>query len=257
MRAAVLTSTSLRHRYFLQQIKRKFDVRISLHEPKRSMAYKDASEESEAVRVHFEKLAESEQSEFKSRIDPANGNQIEVVDDINNSALIDRARQQNIDVIFLFGTAVLGYEWLDAFHGRIINLHLGLSPFYRGTATLFWPIANGEIECVGATIHLATERVDAGGILRRIKAELRVGDDYYTLTTRLIRRAIDAVPQTASDYLSARILPIDQAFEASKTYRRLDFNAAALTRALSLIGSGLTTDQIAAANASSKCVCSQ
>jgi methionyl-tRNA formyltransferase len=257
MRAAVLTSTSLRHRYFLHRARSAFDVCIALQEPKKATAYKPAIEDSDAVRTHFEELARAEQSEFGKLLKDEIANHSETVDNINEIGLIDRLRQENIDVVFLFGTSILNRGWLEAFPNRIINLHLGLSPFYRGTATLFWPIANGELECVGATIHLAVDKVDAGGILRRIKADPRIGDSYYTLTTRLVRRAIDAVPQTACEYLRGRLVPVQQSFDSSRAYRRRDFDAEALARALKFIGNGLTADQINTAARSDKCACSQ
>ncbi|NCA21623.1 MAG: hypothetical protein EBS86_10860, partial [Crocinitomicaceae bacterium] len=128
--------------------------------------------------------------------------------------------------------------------GKIINLHLGLSPFYRGSATLFWPFVNRELEYLGTTIHLATSKVDAGEILARIYSDLRAGDAYYDITSRLIRESIDQFPQVVFDYLEGRIRPTRQEDFASRVYRKADFTQVALQQALDYIGEGLPEGEL-------------
>jgi methionyl-tRNA formyltransferase len=253
MRAAVLTSTALRHQYFLQTIAGAFDVCAALHQAKGS-AYGALREQSPTVAQHFRRIAEAEEAEFGPVVKDANAT-LRTVADINDPVLMQRVRDAGVEVVLLFGTAILATPWLNTFPNRIVNLHLGLAPFYRGSATLFWPFVNGELECVGATIHLAVQKVDAGAILARIKADPLPGDQYYNLTTRLIRRAIEAVPDTARRYLRGEIAPIPQEFSATRAYRKTDFDEAALTKALTFVGDGLTVKQIEAARQGGRCVC--
>lgn len=184
IRAAVLTSTAPRHLYFLQVLSGAFDIATGLTQPKRAY-YAAQRENSAAVRAHFAALAEAEHAEFSSRLNGGAAKMREVAD-INDPALVEEITATGAEVVFLFGTEILAPYWLDAFPERIINLHLGLSPYYRGSATLFWPCANGEPECVGATIHLAVQKVDAGALLARIKIDPEIGDSYYSLTNRMI-----------------------------------------------------------------------
>ena len=48
------------------------------------------------------------------------------------------------------------------FPAACLNIHLGLSPYYRGAGTNFWPLVNGEPEYCGATIHFLDERRGLG-----------------------------------------------------------------------------------------------
>ena len=57
------------------------------------------------------------------------------------------------DVVLVCGTGILREELINLFPGHIINIHLGLSPYYRGAGTNFWPLVNREPEYLGATIH--------------------------------------------------------------------------------------------------------
>jgi folate-dependent phosphoribosylglycinamide formyltransferase PurN len=229
-----------------------FQIVATLHQPKRNY-YDAARQQSLAIRNHFARLAESEDAEFKSRVVQDMLPPMQVIDDINDGYLVEKLARDKIDLILLFGTQILGPHWLQAFPGRIVNLHLGLSPFYRGAATLFWPFVNRELACVGATIHLAVERVDAGAILRRVRAEPVIGDSYYSLTTRLIRQAIHQVPSTAAAYLAGAITPLPQTIDGTRAYRMRDFNDAVLQEALDFVGDGLTAAQIDEATRSTKC----
>jgi len=253
-RVAVLTSTAPRHRYFVAAIRKHFEVTVALHQPKKAKSYMSA-DVSDEMRSHFKRLISAEYDEFTPRLGSEELVQLREVVDINDPNLVNEVRETRIDAVCLFGTAILNSIWLTSFPGRIVNLHLGLSPFYRGTATLFWPFEQGELECVGTTIHLATEKVDAGAILRRIKADPKVGEDYYSLSNRLIRRSIDEMPGTVADFLSGRIIPQNQDFADSKLFRRRDFTDAALRRMLSQFGEKFSAEQIARAEKSPKCRC--
>ena len=64
---------------------------------------------------------------------------------------------ESTDVVLVFGTGILREALLSAFPGRLINIHLGLSPYYRGAGTNFWPLVNGEPELQLAALPFGAE----------------------------------------------------------------------------------------------------
>ena len=252
MRAVVLTGTGPRHRYFTWQAARRFEIAAAMCEEKKNH-YETQRQESAAVRGHFARLGETERAWFPADSEPP---ALRPVADINAAACVETARAARADIVLLFGTAILRQPWLEAFPERIVNLHLGLSPFYRGSATLFWPFYYREPECVGATIHLAVERVDAGAMLRRVLPDWRADDDYYALTWRLVRKSIDETADTAAAYLEGRVAPLPQEPGASRLCRKAEFTEAALRTVLDYVGGGLGAAEIARIKASDKCRCS-
>ena len=252
MKALILTSNSLRHRYFARIVARYFEAPTALVEEKKNY-YLDQRDQSLVVRTHFEKIASAEKLWFVDLADMPLP-EIRQVNNINMPDLVTWAARQDFDVLCLFGTAILSRHWLEAFPGKIINLHLGLSPFYRGSATLFWPFVNRELEYLGTTIHLATSKVDAGEILARIYSDLRVGEAYYDITSRLIRDSIDRFPQVVIDYLEGRIRPTRQEDFEGKIYRKNDFTQFALEQALGYIGRGLSLAELEEIEIRRKCL---
>ena len=254
MRAVILTSNGPRHAYLAGAVASRFDVRAVIREPKG--AYYDAQAgASTLVAEHFRRLAETEHRYFGASRWPA----VPTVEcprgEINQPELTARMAAEAPDVVVLFGTGILNDLWLSTFPDRIVNLHLGLSPYYRGAATLFWPIARGEVDCVGATIHLAAPRVDAGRILARVKPRLAAGDSYYDINYKTIRTAIDALPAVAEGYLQGKVVPINQDLGVGRVFRKRDFTEEALRAALHVIGDGLTALQIAEIERSARCGC--
>ncbi len=260
MRAIVLTSNGLRHKYFLKVIKENFDLVGAIYEDKGEY-YTKQKKESRVVRQHFEKLTLTEKIFFEDKVQNFILNNTQIKDigknEINDAEIIKWAKDLKPDIIFLFGTGILQAGWLDNFENKIINLHLGLSPFYKGAATLFWPFVNNELECVGATIHIAAKKVDAGDILYRIKPTVEIGDNYYTINYKTIKGTIDIFPKIAKNFSKNEIEAIKQDVDIGKVYKKSDFNEKVLTKVVQKYGQIISLDQVLKITESNKCICCQ
>lgn len=248
MKALILTSNSSRHKYFASKISENFNVVGIVSEPKKDY-YTKAKYESEIVRNHFDNLKSNEEDFFKINEFPKDIDLLELEKSrINDLDVISWAKSKSPDIVFLFGTAILKEDWLNLFKDRIINLHLGLSPYYRGSATLFWPIHNNELQYVGVTIHLATKKVDAGKIIARVRPSLSIGDDYYKINNKAIKEGIDQMSFCVKEYLSDSLELISQDLSISKLYKKSDFNEDTLVQALNNINGGLSNKMIETIN---------
>jgi folate-dependent phosphoribosylglycinamide formyltransferase PurN len=228
-KVVILTSDSLRHKYFIKKISEYFDV-IDIFSQKKKNYY---TKRTPFIQEHFDKLSKTEKIFFEDDYDNFS---IKKVENINDMDLVKEVINKKPDFIALFGTSILKDIWLDNFENKIINLHLGLSPFYRGSGTLFWPFYYDEIECIGATIHLARKKVDSGEILARIKSDIEENDNYYTLNYKTIKKAINVYPKVVNDYLDEKIIPLKQNINNSKVFKKKDFNEEALKKVLEKYG---------------------
>ena len=70
------------------------------------------------------------------------------------------------DVYVVFGSSYIK-GWLADYliSHNALNLHMGISPYYRGAACNFWAIYDSKPNFVGATIHYLSEGLDDGPIL--------------------------------------------------------------------------------------------
>ena len=70
------------------------------------------------------------------------------------------------DFIIVFGASYIKPPLVDILIEKgAINIHMGVSPYYRGAACNFWALYDGNADLVGATIHKLAHGLDNGGIL--------------------------------------------------------------------------------------------
>jgi folate-dependent phosphoribosylglycinamide formyltransferase PurN len=114
------------------------------------------------------------------------------------------------DYLVLFGTSIIGEPLLKKYSERIINLHLGLSPYYKGSATNLFPFYYNEPECIGATIHLATSKVDDGPVLHQLRPDIEPEDDLHSIGNKTILKAGKILPEVIKAFSEKKIIPQKQ-----------------------------------------------
>ena len=123
--------------------------------------------------------------------------------------------------MLVFGTSLLKQPIIDMFPGRIINIHLGLSPYYRGAGTNFWPLVNGEPEYCGATIHFLDAGVDTGPIIAHVRPTLRSEDGPHDIGNKTIVAAAEALATIALAHARLRSRASSRRAEAACTSGRI------------------------------------
>ena len=149
------------------------------------------------------------------------------------------------DVVLVFGTGLLREPLLSTFAGRIINLHLGLSPYYRGAGTNFWPLVNREPEYVGATIHYLDSGIDTGAILAHARPAIAAGDGPHDIGNKTIVAAADALVGAAAIHVAGAARPVPQ-WSAGRLYLRKHFNADAVRQLYRNFETGMIDDYLSA-----------
>ena len=95
----------------------------------------------------------------------------------------------SFDLCIVFGSDLIKKEILDILPDITINLHLGISPYFRGSATLFWPFYFLMPQFAGATFHKITENPDAGEILHHSIPNLEYGDKLHDIGAKTVIKA--------------------------------------------------------------------
>ena len=112
--------------------------------------------------------------------------------DVNNIKLKDYKSFFQSNLYIVFGTSFIKGKILNFLKkNKAINLHMGLSPYYRGTDCNFWALYDRKLDKIGATIHLLNEVLDAGKILYVTKTLNQ--KDSFKLTMSAVKLAIDTL----------------------------------------------------------------
>ncbi len=115
---------------------------------------------------------------------------------------IDTAlRERGIQVIAPAGyMRILTPFLVDAWEGRMLNIHPSLLPAYPGLDTHARAIAAGDAEA-GCTVHLVTAGVDEGPILGQARVPILPGDDDHTLSDRVLAQEHKLYAATLADFV--------------------------------------------------------
>ncbi len=101
------------------------------------------------------------------------------------AAYIRQLEEWKVDLIVLAGfMRVIKRGFLEAFSGRIINLHPSLLPKYPGLHAIERALESGEAE-TGCTVHWVNDTVDGGDIIGQESVTIRKGEDLATLEGRV------------------------------------------------------------------------
>ncbi len=70
------------------------------------------------------------------------------------------------DIYVVFGASYIKGWLIDYLVSKkAINIHMGISPYYRGSSCNFWALYDQRPSYVGATIHLLSKGLDSGPML--------------------------------------------------------------------------------------------
>lgn len=135
---------------------------------------------------HFQKRAESEARFFNEKKLPETETLFVTKDTINDSETQDFIQKINPDILLSYGVHKLTDETIHSAQKERWNIHGGLSPWYRGCITHFWPSYFLEPQMTGMTVHDLTQQIDAGAIVHQTAAELVPNDGLHDLACRAV-----------------------------------------------------------------------
>lgn len=144
--------------------------------------------------------------------------------EVNSQAVVEDILAQTPDVLFCYGSSLIKSQLLEEYKGRFINLHLGLSPYYRGSGTNVAAIIDGNLAAVGATFMHMDAGIDTGAIIHQLRARVEAGDTPHSIGNRLI---LDAAKTAASLVLrKAQWITLPQPEQIGTLVKRMDFTRA-------------------------------
>jgi len=253
--AVILTGTELRHDYFriVLSLSSKLQVLASFREQKQSLLewVSTPTSPNSAIRRHAEERQRSEEDFFGSFVKLTTDHSLPLT--IKKGALNhdlrlqERIRHLNPDVLICYGTSIIREPLLSDFAGRFLNIHLGLSPYYRGSGTNFWPLANSEPEFIGVTFMQIDAGVDTGDIVHQFRGQMFPEDSIHSIGNRLISKVALTAPSVASHLQSLRRvkqIEIDLCGIEARVYRRRDFTDIALNQARTNLINGVVADYL-------------
>lgn len=102
------------------------------------------------------------------------------VPSVNDKSCNNLLQQLQPDIVVVNGTRIISRAILQCTGARFINMHVGITPAYRGSHGGYWAVYNNDIKNFGTTIHFVDTGVDTGKIITQVFVAPDKEDNFTT-----------------------------------------------------------------------------
>lgn len=174
--------------------------------------------------THFERRASSEDHFFGRNGELPDVPTLCVTrEELNSPKVLHWLEQYSPDLLLSYGVHILTPGILATARRAAWNIHGGLSPWYRGTATHFWPSYLLQPQFTGMTLHDTIASVDAGAIVHQSAAELVRGDGLHDLSCRAVLSLMSDISAVITKFYSGVTLEKKPQTTSGRIWRTADW----------------------------------
>lgn len=242
MKIAIFTSNALRHRFVANSLVKKVDDALIVSECRKSDAVDTTDKQLSPIEEHFRKRYEVEKKFFINS-DYFAGKTLPLeYKEANLLTTFEIVKKFQPDLMIAFGSSIIKEPLLTLLKpGYFINLHLGLSPYYRGSGTNFWPFVNDELEYVGSTLLHLDAGIDTGDIISHVRPKIEAGDDVHNVGCKVIKESVCEIYKLIDLVGNGKALQRVKQWQVpnERYYRSSDFNEEILSKYKEKLENGL------------------
>jgi phosphoribosylglycinamide formyltransferase-1 len=120
-------------------------------------------------------------------------------------ALLAALNDRSVELVICAGfMRLLSAVMLDAFNGRIMNVHPALSPSFPGIHAQRDALEHG-VKIAGCTVFFVTAGIDVGPIIVQAAVPVLPGDDESKLAARIVQQEHRILPHAIRLYQEGRL----------------------------------------------------
>ena len=109
--------------------------------------------------------------------------------------LVRRFQAAEVEAVVMAGwMRIVTAELIQAFPGRLMNIHPSLLPSFRGLDGVGQALQAG-VRISGCTVHLVTEELDAGPVIMQAAVPVHAEDDHDSLARRIQQQEHRILPE--------------------------------------------------------------
>src|ERR1041385_7581954 len=115
--------------------------------------------------------------------------------------IIAALRERHVDLVCLAGyMRLLSPCFIEAFRGRILNIHPSLLPAFPGLDAQRQPLDHGA-KVSGCTVHFVDETLDGGPIIAQRTVPILEKDTVETLSARILDQEHQLYPEAVASHI--------------------------------------------------------
>jgi folate-dependent phosphoribosylglycinamide formyltransferase PurN len=124
------------------------------------------------------------------------------VSSVNDEGCMNAIRLLQPDIIVVNGTRIISKKILQSANAIFVNMHVGITPYYRGSHGGYWALRNKDAANFGTTIHLIDAGVDTGAVLKQVFIKPDKQDNFATYPVLQVSIGIDALKEVLANMIA-------------------------------------------------------
>ena len=213
MRITLFTSNKNRHNYLINLLSEVAEKLFVVQECGTILSVPDHYQASPIMKKYFENVINAQYQLFGNSYVNNKKKNIKILPmisgDLNQCSINLLSDFLKSDVYVVFGSSYIKGELVDfLIKQKAINIHAGVSPYYRGTACNFWALYDDNPHLVGSTIHLLSKGLDSGPMLYHAMSNLKTNPFEFTMSS--IKSAFHSIAERIKDNSIFKINPVIQ-----------------------------------------------
>ena len=238
----LLIGDGLRHQHFLFELNSKHIISaVFIEQSKYPQPIAKTENEKDAWTWFFERRKTFEHETITPTLNINTLNNPDVYhvkkNELNSLKILTWLKEISPDFIACFGTGILNERILSNYANCIFNLHVGIPEYYRGSSCNFWPIYNGDLKNLGATVHIIEKGIDTGKIAGAKLITLQPADNEQTIAWKTIKVGTQLMLETV-DKWKLGTLYLKEQKQFGRLYKMNEFDPAAILKVKNMVESG-------------------
>lgn len=195
LKIVALIGTPVHLNYFVNRIAQDHDLALVIRENSRSNLLQKILEKGILKSISIIIRHFRQRNKIRGEYDRVMGDQwqemnkdlaLETVTDINSPEVVALLERIQPDLVIVQGTTLIRNKTLKGIP-LVLNLHWGLSPYYKGSYCTEWAMLNHDLCNIGFTIHKISSKIDGGDILAQGRPEIEETDTANSINMKLTR----------------------------------------------------------------------
>ena len=162
---------------------------------------------------------------YDFKIEPVNDcNNIYISTSINHMSVLDQVVKFKPDLIIVNGTRIISKKIINGVGVPMVNMHVGITPKYRGVHGGYWALANQDKENCGVTAHLIDAGIDTGGVISQRLIDITNQDNYCTYPILQVKEGLKCFDEAINQIENNKLQIIKNNLESKLYYHPTIFD---------------------------------
>lgn len=140
------------------------------------------------------------------------------VESVNTPETVDLLAKLEPDIVIVNVNRIISRQTLETIRAPFINIHMGITPLYRGVHGGYWALVDKMRDACGVTVHCLDHGIDTGRILAQTLINPIPADNFVSYPVLQLAAGLGLLDVAARRILDGSVAPLESPRGPSKLW---------------------------------------